>query len=158
MKINLSIVILFLLFVSVSCKKDNEEPHQPIDKALISTLWNTTLERQEFYNDNDGKVYEVSRPIGVQYRFTEEDHGVRRTHLDGTWISGVYELSTENAQDFITITWRDGTVDVYQIIAYTNKTMSWIGTAQDKEYTDNGVTRTAATRVTHIDFHCPCRD
>lgn len=141
-----------MLFVFVGCKKDKKKP-KPIDQTIISTTWLTVGVKQEYFNETGSKLFEHSATTGPQYKFSKTSNTVRITENNQS-VEKTYQLEQSKGKNYVVIS--SGTeTERYEIIDYTDKTMSWKQEKSNQTYEDG---KLAAKLVTQIDFHCPCRD
>ncbi|MFC6099785.1 hypothetical protein [Olivibacter domesticus] len=165
------LLLPIMVLILSACEKTKDpgiEIPKPIDKAIVSTLWNTVTENY-LYKNSDGSVayeqktvYDEPKKTTIQYKF-QEDHRVWRIDkVDHTpSYYGSWELIRENKKDFVVITWGANKIDKYEVTSYTNTIMNWhiVDTkGSDLQYTKDGQVYTASSREGTIELHCPCRD
>jgi len=149
--------ILFVSFIALlsftACKKE-KKPVKPVDEAIISTTWITTLDKREYYNESGSKLDEKTFTPGWRYKFKGAAKTVNITDLDGKSVTKSYALEQANGKQYVVISDTKSS-ERFEITAYTDKTMSW---KQEKasETSING--KVAAKETAIIEFHCPCRD
>lgn len=164
------LLLPIMVFILSACEKTKDpgvDIPKPIDKAIISTLWNTASEKYQYKNADGSVVHEESitypdpNKKTIQYKF-QEDHRVWRIDkIKSISIYGNWEIIRENKKDYVNITWQTGKKEKYEVVSYTNTIINWhiVDTEGDNlQYVKDGQSYTAASRDGLIELHCPCRD
>jgi hypothetical protein len=149
------LLVSFIALISFSACKKEKKQAKPIDEAIISTTWITTVDKREYLNEAGSKLDEVSHEIGWRYKFNGEAKTVNVTDPKREkTVKKSYSLEQANGKHYVVISDAKSS-ERFEITAYTDKTMSWRQEKPNQTYSDGKV---AAKEMVIIDFHCPCRD
>ncbi len=150
-----TIILLTVLVASafLGCKKGDKvkKAEKPLS-VDIQRVWETTLDKKEYYDESNNKVFEQVLAPGVHYTMKEGTLKVK--DLKGKTITGTYILSTSNGKTIITIT-LNGTSEAYELVSITNKTMTIRQEKSNQTYNNNGE-KIAPKQIYTLEFVCPC--
>ena len=141
-----------------SCKKEKKKVEVKTASEAIKKqkMWNTITQNHEYFDENNSKLYESTVNSGPSYIFHDNDSVRITEHSNVSYKK--YSFSVTNGKEFISLV-SNNSIDTYEIISATLKTMTWQVQRTNVPYKDaNNADKIAAKEVLTINFHCPCAE